>query len=236
MPPEPPPDAAALVSLGAVEPAPVRWLWPGYIPLGKLTVLDGDPALGKSTLLLDLAARVSTGAPMPDGSPGLHASVCLLSAEDALADTIRPRLAAAGADLARVHALTAVHGPAGQGSRPPVIPRDLPLLRRTLQETHSRLLLIDPLMAYLGRGVDSSRDQDVRRCLHLLSDVAHEAPCAMLLLRHLSKASIRRALYRGGGSIGVRSVRSVRTGFTNGEWHWLLPGAPNPQRRQTHQR
>src|SRR5438128_540885 len=111
MPPEPPPDAAALVSLSTVEPAPVRWLWPGYIPLGKLTVLDGDPALGKSTLLLDLAARVSTGAPMPDGSPGLHAPVCLLSAEDALADTIRPRLVAPDPDdrALRVLACTKVN-------------------------------------------------------------------------------------------------------------------------------
>src|SRR4051812_25340935 len=94
---------STVVRLADVFPEKVAWLWPGRIPAGKITVLDGDPGLGKSTLALDLAARVSMGASMPDGSSGVgRASVVLLSAEDGLADTIRPRLDAAGADASRV--------------------------------------------------------------------------------------------------------------------------------------
>src|SRR5207249_2375561 len=81
-----------------VGPEAVRWLWPGYLPLGKLVVLDGDPELGKSTVTLDLAARISAGRPMPDGTPTIAGGVVLLSAEDGAADTVRPRLDAAGAN------------------------------------------------------------------------------------------------------------------------------------------
>src|SRR3990172_3145876 len=89
-----------LLCLADVVPKPVRWLWPGHIPLGKLTIIDGDPGLGKSLMTLDLAARTSTGSPMPDGSRGDvqgPAGVVLLTAEDDPEDTIRPRLHAAGA-------------------------------------------------------------------------------------------------------------------------------------------
>src|SRR5207302_6443679 len=86
-----------------IEGKPVDWLWPGWVPLGKLTLLDGDPGLGKSTLLLDLAARVSCQGLMPDGASGVRGQVVILSAEDGAEDTIRPRLDAAGALLNRVH-------------------------------------------------------------------------------------------------------------------------------------
>jgi hypothetical protein len=210
MPPDPLP-AAALIPLSQVHAAAVGWLWPGYVPLGKLTVLDGDPGLGKSTLLLDLAARVSAGAALPDGSVGPPAAVCLLSAEDGLDDTIQPRLHAAGADLGRVRAVTAVHEPGQPDRRPPALPRDLPLLERIVAETGSRLLIIDPLMAYLGKGVDAVKDQDVRRCLHRLAAVAERTGCAVVLVRHLSKAGTKKALYRGGGSIGI--IAAARSGL-----------------------
>jgi len=86
-----------VVSLADVEPERVSWLWKGYLPLGKLVVHDGDPGVVKSTVSLDWAARVTTSSPMPDGSPGIKRTVLALSAEDGLADTIRPRLDAAGA-------------------------------------------------------------------------------------------------------------------------------------------
>jgi hypothetical protein len=200
---------AHVVSLTAVLSAPVQWLWPGWIPLGKLTVLDGDPGLGKSTLLLDLAARISRGHPMPDGTATTAANITLLTAEDNLGDTVRPRLEAAGADLARVQAFAAVGD--GHGRRPPMIPLDLGLLAGVLRETAARMLILDPFLAFLGRGVDSCKDQDVRRCLHRLAELAERHRCAIVLLRHLNKAGRGKAVYRGGGSIGI--IGAARSGL-----------------------
>src|SRR6266566_9313517 len=95
--------------LADVPPEAVSWLWPGRIPFGKLTMLDGDPGLGKSLVTLDLAARVSTGRPMPEEATGSEpASVVILTAEDGLGDTVRPRLDALGADTTKIHAVTGV--------------------------------------------------------------------------------------------------------------------------------
>src|SRR5207244_2155617 len=163
-----------------------------------------------STLLLDLAARVTRGLPMPDGAPGRKGGVTLLTAEDSLADTVRPRLEAAGAEADRVRAFSAV-GEADGGNRPPVIPRDLEVLRQVLTECDSRLLIIDPFLAYLGGSVDSCSDQDIRRCLHRLAELAETTQCAVVLLRHLTKLSGGRALYRGAGSIGI--IGAARTGL-----------------------
>ena len=110
--------------MSAVAARPVEWLWPGWVPLGKLTVLDGDPGLGKSTLLLDLAARVSRDGRMPDGSVGPNGATVILSAEDGEEDTIKPRLTAAGGVEDRLFTLSAIRGADGAG-RPPEIPGDL---------------------------------------------------------------------------------------------------------------
>ena len=178
----------------------MSWTWTGYIPAGKVTVEEGDPGLGKSTMTLDLAARISRGAPMPDGTPGpTAAGVVILSAEDGLADTIRPRLEAAGADLARVVALTAI---LGDGERMPSLPMDLDEIEATVVDHDAALVIIDPLMAYLAADVNSHRDQDIRRTLAPLSALAERTGAAVLVVRHLNKGS-GPALYRGGGSIGI---------------------------------
>jgi hypothetical protein len=200
------------VRLSTVEPERVSWLWNGRIPLGKLITLDGDPDLGKSTLALTFAAAITTGGAWPDGTRCLYpGSVILLSAEDGLADTVRPRLDAAGADTSRVIAVKGV--PLDDGTlRPPTL-GDIEHLRTLVKETNARLIIIDVLMAYLPTGTDSHKDQDIRRILARLSALAEDTGCSVLLLRHLNKGN-GDPMYRGGGSIGI--VGAARAGMVVG--------------------
>lgn len=204
--PEPPPVG---VLLSDVTPEAVRWLWQRRIPLGKLTVLDGDPGLGKSTVTLDLAARVSVGGAMPDGTPGLGGGVVLLTAEDGLADTVRPRLEAAGANLRRILAVQTLQE--GATERPIDLPADVPSIEEAVGRVGAVLVVIDPLMAFLSGNVDSHRDQDVRRALLPLVRLAERTNAALVIVRHLNKATGANALYRGGGSIGI--VGAARAGL-----------------------
>lgn len=207
-----------LVTLADVAPERVSWLWPGRLPLGKLVVVDGDPSVGKSTLLVDIAARVSTGAAWPDGAPGSRpAGVLLLSAEDGLADTIAPRLAAAGADRTRVHALVDVlvgdpGDPNAEPRRvPPSLPRDVERIEEIVAKYGVTLVVVDVLMAFLTGKVDAHRDQDVRGVLHQLAAMAERTGCCVVLLRHLNKSSGPSPMYRGGGSIGI--IGAARAAF-----------------------
>ncbi|HZI97083.1 MAG TPA: AAA family ATPase [Actinomycetales bacterium] len=200
-------EPPGVVTLANVAPERVQWLWPGRLPLGKLVVVDGDPGVAKSTVALDIGARVSAGTDWPDGAPGGDpAGVLLLSAEDGLADTLAPRLAAAGADPSNVHALVEVEV-AGEDEQPryvpPSLPRDIDLIERVIRRHGVRLVVVDVLMAYLNGKVDSHRDQGVRSVLHLLSAMAERTGCCVLLIRHLNKSAGGSALYRGGGSIGI---------------------------------
>ncbi len=203
-----PPASAKTVPLHTVTAKEVLWLWPNWLPLGKLAVLDGDPGLGKSTLLLDLAARVSQTGIMPDESQGATGAVLVLSSEDAVEDTIKPRLEAAGADLTRIEFLDEVTDQ--DGARPPVLPIDIPLIEAVIARLHAKLLIIDPLMAYLG-GVDAIKDQDIRRALHRLKKLAEQHQCTIVYLRHLNKGTGTKAIYRGGGSIGI--IGAARAGM-----------------------
>jgi hypothetical protein len=190
--------------LSQVREQRVSWLWPDRIPLGRLTVLDGDPGLGKSTVMLDLAARLTTGRPMPDGSStsfGLPAHVLLLSAEDEIADTIRPRLEAAGANLDRVIALPYL--PTREGEYPLRIPADTALIARMASSVRARLIVIDPLVAYLAPEVSLASNQAIRLALLPLALIAALQEVAVVLVRHLNKSNARNPLYRGGGSIGL---------------------------------
>jgi hypothetical protein len=205
----------------------VCWLWRGRIPLGKLTILDGDPGLGKSVLTLDLAARVSAGHCLPfdpQTEPGEErepAGVVLLSAEDGLGDTIKPRLDAAGADADRVLALDKI--PDGKGFRLPVLPNDILRIKEAVERVAARLVVVDPLMAFLNGDTNSHRDQDVRRALHPLTAMAQETGAAVVVVRHLNKATGGNPVYRGGGSIGI--IGAARSGL-------LVAADPdNPDRR-----
>jgi hypothetical protein len=202
-----------------LNPGAYSWLWPGRLALGKLAMLDGDPGLGKSLLALDLCARLSTGRPMPDGSPGPGpASALVLEAEDGEEDTVRPRLAALGADLDRV--FVARRGELGELPR---FPGQLAALDAALREADARLLVLDPVVAFLEPGVLTSSDQSVRRALAPLAELAKQHRCAVILVRHLNKQSGGRALYRGSGSIGL--LGACRSG-------WLVASDPRvPERR-----
>ena|GEM_PF-3131823 len=190
------------VRLSTVKPEQVFWLWPGRLPLGKVSVLDGDPGLGKSTVALDIAARVSRGFRMPDGTGGGEpAGAVIVSAEDGLADTIVPRLLAAGADLERIIALETC--PDDQGGHPFSMPDDLGWLERAIREVDARLIIIDPLMAFLDANTNSHRDQDIRRVLARAHALAEKTGAALSFIRHLNKTSGGPAVYRGGGSIGI---------------------------------
>lgn len=198
-------------SLAKVTAEEVRWLWPGRIPLGKLTMLDGDPGLGKSLMTLDLAARVSTGKPMPretvpaDGP----SAVVILTAEDGLRDTVRPRLDALGADVSMVHAVVGVRAEGVDASV--TFPVDLSALGVTVTELDAKLVVIDPFMAFIGDGVNTRIDHDVRRLLAPLARLAETTGAAVLVVRHLNKSLVGSALYRGGGSIAF--IGAARAGL-----------------------
>ena len=211
VPPTPAEPEFTLTRLADVQPVRVSWLWRGWLPVGKLVTLDGDPGLGKSTLSDEFSAVVSTGGTWPDGTVCDHpGAVLLMSAEDGLADTVRPRLDAAGADVTKVFAIEGVPVD-GEGTlRPPTL-GDVQLLDRAIVANSARLLVIDVVMAYLPTGTDAHKDQDIRRVLNRLSSLADRTGCTILLLRHLNKAKGGDPLYRGGGSIGI--VGAARAGL-----------------------
>src|SRR5262249_968363 len=139
-----------LRSVSQMTPRAVSWLWPGRLALGKLAMLDGDPGLGKSLLALDLCARLSTGRPFPDGAAGQGiAPAIILNAEDSEEDTLRPRLQALGADLDRVFLL---HPGEGLG-QPLRLPHQTELLDEALRRTQARLVVLDPIVAFLDPSI-----------------------------------------------------------------------------------
>ncbi len=190
-----------LVMLDTVKPEKVSWFWPYYIPLGKITLLEGDPGLGKSTITIDLGARSTQGLPMPDGTTGISCGVVILSMEDGLADTIVPRFKAAGADCSKIVALQAVRGPDGKPRLPTVV--DIEGIKSAIEKVGAKLFIVDPLMAHLPGITNSWRDQDVRAALTPLAILAEETGIAVVLVRHLNKSGGGQAIYRGGGSIGI---------------------------------
>jgi len=214
-------DVFVSVRLSTITPRRVEWLWPGRLPRGKVIVLDGDPGLGKSVLTLDMAARVSTGKPWPDGHDCPGGGVILMSAEDGLEDTIRPRLDAAGADNERIVAFTDVR--TDQGKRLPVLPGDVDKLGQLIMREQALLVVIDVLMVYLDGKVNSHRDQDVRRALAPLAELAEATGACIIVIRHLNKNTGSSALHRGGGSIGI----------TGGARLTMIVGAdPNDEERR----
>jgi hypothetical protein len=199
--------ASGGILVSDVETERVAWLWQGWLAKGKLSVLDGDPGLGKSAVVLEIAARVSTGRPFPDGSAceAGAGGIVILSAEDGLADTIKPRLEAAGADTSRISSLGTVWEGRGERrhERTLSLPEDIPLIEHEIRRVEAKLVIVDPLMAFLPKKIDAHKDQDVRRALAPFASMAERTGAALYLVGHLSKSEGSSPIYRGGGSIGI---------------------------------
>ena len=224
---------AIIKSLADVQPSPIQWFWFNRIPMGMLTLIQGDPGLGKSFLTLDMAARVSTGGTWPgNGVPDNRAprgSVVLLTAEDHLSQTVRPRLDAMGADTSKIIALQGMRRK-DEENRQYVdsfnLKTDLEALEQAVRSKNdTKLVIIDPLSAYLGGKVDAYRDTDVRGVLMPLVQFAEKNNVAVIGVRHLNKSGTGKAIYRGLDSIAfTAAARTV----------WLLstdPGDPDSKRR-----
>ena len=230
-PAEPQPSVASaqlrVIRLSDVEPEEVRWLWRPYIPLGKVTLVAGDPGLGKSYLLTDIAARLSVGGEAPDRSVRLaQTPVVILSAEDALADTIRPRIDAQGGDPSQIHVIESVVEPDGD-ERLVNLSTDIERLSNVISEKAARMVVIDPINAYMGK-VDSHKDAEVRQVLSPLKLLAERTGAAIVAVMHLNKGDSRqKPIYRVMASIGftaaARSVLIVAESKDDPETRVLVP-------------
>lgn len=201
------------VQLSDVQPEEVSWLWKPYIPKGKITFIEGDPGIGKSWLSMAMAAGITTGAAFPDAETGRAifrvdpAIVIYLSAEDGPADTLRPRLDSLGADVSKIYVVTGTQDEKGDSA---FSFDDLILLDGMAELLNPALIVIDPLQAYLGAGIDMHRANETRPVLAKLAALAERHNCAVLCIRHLNKGTGGKVLYRGMGSIDfTAAARSV---------------------------
>ena len=206
------PPALGLVTRRAsdITPQEIRWLWPQRIALGKLSLIAGDPGLGKSLLSLRIAAIVSRGGLWPvDQTQSPPGSVLIVSAEDGADDTIVPRLAAAGADLSKIHILDHVRVLGADGKpldRELSLESDIAWVEKTIADLDDcRLVIVDPISAYLGK-VDSHRNTEVRAVLGPLAKLAGRLDVAIQAVSHLNKSAGDSAAYRVVGSIAFSAA------------------------------
>lgn len=191
----------AFRSLDNYEPADAQFLWEPYIPQGKVTLIEGDPGLGKSWLTMYIAACVSTGRPLPEQETMRQGRVLLLSAEDDPNITLRPRLDASGGDASQVFCATKHFTFDAAGIR---------RLRGAVRRHRPLLVIIDPIVAYMGADLDMHRANETRGLFTDLSAIAEKYNCAVVVVRHLRKAGSDNAAHLGLGSIDIiASVRST---------------------------
>lgn len=195
------PETVKIIRMSDVELTPVEWLWKPYLPFGKLSVLQGNPGEGKTYFAMHLAAACTNGKLLPNMERMEPFNVIYQTAEDGLGDTVKPRLIEAGADLDQVLVID---------------DSDVQLtlsderIEKAIVENNARLVIIDPIQAYLGADVDMNRANEVRPIFMRLGQVAQRTGCAILLIGHLNKAAGMQSLQRGLGSIDIAAaVRSV---------------------------
>ena len=195
------PETVKIIRMSDVELTPVEWLWKPYLPFGKLSVLQGNPGEGKTYFAMHLTAACTNGKLLPNMERMEPFNVIYQTAEDGLGDTVKPRLIEAGADLDRVLVI--------DDSEVQLTLSD-ERIERAIIENNARLVIIDPIQAYLGADVDMNRANEVRPIFMRLGQVAQRTGCAILLIGHLNKAAGMQSLQRGLGSIDIAAaVRSV---------------------------
>ena len=194
-------ETVEIIRMSEVDTQAVEWLWEPYIPFGKVTIVQGNPGEGKTTFALRLAAVCTTGRTLPNMKPLPPFNVIYQTAEDGLGDTVKPRLMEAAADLDRVLVIDEAK-------------QELSLsderIERAIRQTGARLIILDPIQAYMGEKTDMNRANEVRPMFRRLADVAERTGCAVILIGHLNKAAGGQSAYRGLGSIDFRAAaRSV---------------------------
>jgi len=201
-----------LIRMNEVEVTAINWLWYPYIPFGKITVIQGDPGDGKTTVVLAIAAALTTGAALPESVTAAEPmTVIFQTAEDGLGDTVKPRLVQSGADCSRVIVIDESE-------------KELSLsdvrVEQAIMQTGAKLFILDPLQAYLGADVDMHRANKIRPILKRISAVAEKTGCAIVVIGHLNKGT-NKSQYRGLGSIDIQAAaRSVLTvGRVKGKPH-----------------
>ena len=192
-----------LIHMEDVVSKEVEWLWYPYIPYGKITIIEGDPGEGKTTLVLKLAAALSMGLPLPCDDDKEYEPIHIIyqTAEDGIEDTIKPRLEKAGADCSMIRVIDETD-------------KELSMtddrLEQAIIETKARLIILDPIQAYIGATVDMHRANEIRPVLKHLGIIAEKHNCAIILIGHMNKASVSKSTYRGLGSIDIQATaRSV---------------------------
>lgn len=192
-----------LIHMEDVVSKEVEWLWYPYIPYGNITIVEGDPGEGKTTLVLKLAAALSMGLPLPCDDYKEYEPIHIIyqTAEDGIEDTIKPRLEKAGADCSMIRVIDETD-------------KELSMtddrLEQAIIETGARLIILDPIQAYIGATVDMHRANEIRPVLKHLGIIAEKYNCAIILIGHMNKASGSKSTYRGLGSIDIQATaRSV---------------------------
>lgn len=192
-----------LIHMEDVVSKEVEWLWYPYIPYGKITIIEGDPGEGKTTLVLKLAAALSRGLPLPCDDDKEYEPIHIIyqTAEDGIEDTIKPRLEKSGADCSMIRVIDETD-------------KELSMtddrLEQAIIETKARLIILDPIQAYIGATVDMHRANEIRPVLKHLGTIAEKHNCAIILIGHMNKASGSKSTYRGLGSIDIQATaRSV---------------------------
>ena len=194
-------EPVSMIRMSDVTETQVEWLWYPYIPFGKLTILQGNPGEGKTYFAMQLAAACTNRRKLPNTEPFDPFNVIYQTAEDGLGDTVKPRLLEAGADLDRVLVI--------DDSDKQLTLSDC-RIEKAIRQNHARLLIIDPVQAFLGAEIDMNRANEVRPVFRKLGDIAQSTGCAIMLIGHLNKASGAQSTYRGLGSIDLTAaVRSL---------------------------